>query len=165
MQKIQAVLLHRLISFSTKMLWAACRVVYFGFLRPSEFTVQRQGRYDSSVHLSLSDIALDNRYSSVIQIRLKQSKTDPFRQGVYIYLGKTGQSIFPVSAIVQYLTMRRGAQGPLFILEDGKMLNRQISRRLSTKSFPKQTWLRRKLTIRMINYFLQFIGDKMAQCT
>ena len=140
MQKIQVVLSRRPVSFSTKMLWAACCVAYFGFLRSSEFTVQRQGRYDSSIHLSLSNIALDNRSSlSVVLIRLKQSKTDPFRQGVYIYLGKTGQSICPVSAMVQYLAMRRRAQGPLSSSKTERCSPDKFSRHLSTTSFLKQT--------------------------
>ena len=95
--------------------------------RSSEFTVPQQGGYDHTVHLSLSDIALDSRTSpKTIQVHIKQSKTDPFRQGVNIYLGRTDQEICPVSALVPYLAIRGGKAGPLFILPDGRMLTRFI---------------------------------------
>jgi hypothetical protein len=35
----------------------------------------------------------------VVQVIIKQSKTDPFRQGVNLYLGKRGEKLCPVSAI------------------------------------------------------------------
>ena len=109
------------------MVWAACCLAFFGFLRYSEFTVQQQGCYDSFVYLSMPDVALDSRSSTkTIRIKIKQSKTDPFRQGVHIYLGKIDQDIYPVKAILPYLAIRGGTPGPLFMLEDGRFLTRQI---------------------------------------
>ena len=58
-------------------------------------------------------------------MRIKQSKTDPFRQGVTLFLGKTGLPICPVDAILPYLAVRDNRPGPLFILQDGRMLTRQ----------------------------------------
>lgn len=127
MVRIHAVISSRPNSLFNTMIWAACNLAFFGFLRCSEFTVKQQGGYDSSVHLSAIDIALDSRSSpKVLRVRIKQSKTDPFHQGVYIYLGRTDQDVCPVSAIIPYLIMRGGSPGPLFILEDGRMLTRQI---------------------------------------
>ena len=127
MTKIQSVIARRSTSHFNIMIWAACCLAFFGFLRCSEFTVQRQGSYDSSVHLSMADVALDSRSSpKTIRIKIKQSKTDPFRQGVHIYLGKTDQDICPVRAISLYLAIRGGTPGPLFMLEDGRLLTRQI---------------------------------------
>lgn len=126
MQKIRSVLLTRPQSYSNIMLWAACCLAFFGFLRSSEFTVSQQKSYDESVHLSLSDIALDSRASpKMIRVHIKQSKTDPFRQGVYIYLGKTDKEICPVTAVVPYLAVRGTRPGPLFVFPDGRMLTRQ----------------------------------------
>ena len=67
------------------MLWAACCV---GFLRAGEFTVRSREDFDLASSLTLEDIAV-NRHDnpSVVQIRLKQSKTDPFRHGVDIPWG------------------------------------------------------------------------------
>ena len=64
-----------------KMLWAACCLCFFAFLRAGEMTVPSDKEYDEAVHLSVKDVAVDNsRNPSVMQIRIKQSKTDPFRQ-------------------------------------------------------------------------------------
>ena len=126
MIKIKAVLSARP-SYLNIMLWAACCLAFFGFLRCSEFTVPQQDSYDRTVHLSTSDIAVDNRLSpSTVRVHIKQSKTDPFRQGVHLYLGKTDQDICPVAAILPYLTIRGSTPGPLFRLEDGRMLTRQL---------------------------------------
>ena len=75
-------------SYDHVMIWAACCMA---FLRSSELTVPSQDGYnpDPSVHLSLSDVAVDSRSSpSMIRVRIKQSKTDPFRPGINLYLGK-----------------------------------------------------------------------------
>ena len=108
------------------MLWAACCLAFFGFLRCGEFTVPTQAAYDPEEHLSLPDIAIDNRLSpSVVQVKIKQSKTDPFRQGVQLYLGKTDEDICPITGILPYLAIRGAKPGPLFVLEDGTYLTRQ----------------------------------------
>ena len=87
--------------------WAACALAFFGFLRCGEFTVPSQSEYDPSTHLSLDDIAIDSADSpSVIQVSIKQSKTDPFRKGVQLFLAKTGKNICPITAIIPYLALR-----------------------------------------------------------
>ena len=66
-----------------------------------------QAAYDPEEHLSLPDIAIDSRLSpSVVQVKIKQSKTDPFRQGVHLYLGKTDEDICPITGILPYLAIR-----------------------------------------------------------
>ena len=85
-----------------------------------------QAAYDPEEHLSLPDIAIDNRLSpSVVQVKIKQSKTDPFRQGVQLYLGRTDEDICPITGILPYLAIRGAKPGPLFVLEDGTYLTRQ----------------------------------------
>ena len=79
------------------MLWAACCLCFFGFLRSGEVTVPSLKEYDSEGHLSVGDVALDSqRDPSVVRVHIKQSKTDPFRRGVFIYLGKTENDLCPV---------------------------------------------------------------------
>ena len=71
-----------------------------GFLCSSELTVPSQGTYDPSTHLSVNDVAVDNLSSpTMVQVRIKQSKTDPFCQGVNLYLGKTDTTVCPVTAL------------------------------------------------------------------
>lgn len=81
------------------MLWEAVCFGFFGFLRAGEFTIPAVGAYDPAVHLSLSDLELDSHDKpTLVYLRLKQSKTDPFRKGVNIFLGNTGVAICPVQA-------------------------------------------------------------------
>ena len=113
-------------SYSNIMLWAACCLAFFGFLRVSEFTVPCQGTYDPGTHLSLTDISLDNRDNPrLIAVFIKQSKTDPFRKGVALYLGATNHPVCPVTGVLPYLALRGDQPGPLFLTEDGKGLTRQ----------------------------------------
>ena len=98
------------------MLWAAACTGFFGFLRAGEFTVPSQQAYDPDVHLSLADLAIDSHeHPSVIRLLIKQSKTDPFRQGVEIFLEATNTDICPVRAMVDYLGIRPPTPGPLFL--------------------------------------------------
>ena len=98
----------------------------FGFLRCSEFTVPSVHDYDPSAHLSFKDLSIDSRDSpSVIQLHIKQSKTDPFRKGVRLFLGKTGTDVCPLKAILPYLVVRGTKPGPLFLTADGLPLTRQ----------------------------------------
>ena len=107
------------------MLWAAACVGFFGFLRAGEFTVPSTETYDPEVHLNLADLALDSHVEpTVARIRIKQSKTDPFRQGVDIFLGRTEAAICPVTAIIHYIGIRKPGPGPLFILNSGAPLTR-----------------------------------------
>ena len=120
------------------LLWAACCLAIFGFLRCGEFTVPSQTDYDPDTHLSLTNIALDNKVSpSVIQVKIKQSKTDPFRQGVDIYLGRTGKDICPIQAIVPYLIIRGAQPDPLFVFSDGSYLTRQRFASLITSTLQR----------------------------
>ena len=108
------------------MIWAACCLAFFGFLRVSEFTIPANDQYDESCHLSFNSISVDNRSNpQQLRISIKQSKTDPFRKGVDIFLGTTGDTVCPVKGILPYLAIRGDHKCPLFILEDGRYLTRQ----------------------------------------
>ena len=63
---------------------------------------------------------------TVLQIKIKQSKTDPFRRGVYLYVGRTGSNLCAVAAMLDYLSVRGMSPGPLFRFEDGRVLSRQL---------------------------------------
>ena len=127
MQSMKRLLLQKPPSYDNVLIWAACCLAFFGFLRVSEFTVPAQSQYDPSTHLSISDVSIDNKdHPQLLRIRIKQSKTDPFRQGVDIYLGRTGEGICPIKGILPYLAQRGSHPGPLFLFQDGRMLTRHL---------------------------------------
>ena len=78
---------------NSAILWAAFSTAWFGFLRISEFTFQPSG-FDPSVHLSISDLAMDYHHrTSGMLLLIKASKTDPFHQGVRLFLPRTGGAL------------------------------------------------------------------------
>ena len=111
------------VTFDDKMLWAAACTGFFGFLRAGELTVPSSQAYDPDVHLSLGDLAIDSHDTpSLIRLAIKQSKTDPFRQGVDIYIGSTNGPVCLVKALIEYLWVRPSTQGALFLFESGAPL-------------------------------------------
>ena len=109
----------------TVMLWAACCLGFFGFMRAGEFTVNSTQAFDPTVHLTAADISVNRHQSpSLLCVRLKQSKTDLFRVGVSLFLGRTGRDICPVTAVLAYQAIRLTSQGPLFVFRDGSYLTR-----------------------------------------
>ena len=68
--------------------------------------------------MSFKDIVIDDlKNPSVLQVSIKQSKTDPFRRGVSLYVGRTGMGLCPVAAMLSYLELRGGKPGPLFLFQ------------------------------------------------
>lgn len=104
------------------MLWAACCVGFFGFMRAGEFTCTQGGQ---SPPLTVKDVAVDERANpSMVRIHLMHSKTDPFRHGVDIYLGRTGRDLCPVAALLAFMAVRPAVDGPLFVFANGTPLTR-----------------------------------------
>ena len=76
-------------------------------------------------HLSVDDVQIDKHVNpKVIFLRIKCSKTDPFRQGRTIRLGVSGTEICAVRALLHYLHRRGGDAGPLFRHCNGQPLTR-----------------------------------------
>ena len=108
------------------MLWAAVCLCFFGFLRSGEVVVPSDSGLDASRHLTFADIAVDNKDNpSDLTVTIKQSKTDPFRKGVDIIIGRTSGPLCPVAAILAYMAKRGPGTGPLFRFQDGRPLTRQ----------------------------------------
>ena len=107
--------------------WAACMLGYFGFLRAAEFTVPNLAGFSPAIHLSVADIAVDSHQSpTCLRVRIKASKTDPFRQGCHIHIGLGRAPLCAVHALLAYLSIRGKAPGPLFLLASGQPLSRAI---------------------------------------
>ena len=79
------------------MLWAAACMCFFSFLRSGEVVVPSDSAYDPAVHLSQGDVRVDNTANpQYLEVHLKVSKTDPFRLGVTVYLGRSHAKLCPV---------------------------------------------------------------------
>ena len=123
LHKIHQVLIRNPSNFDNIMLWSTFLFCFFGFLRSGEMTIPDASSYDPSVHLNFNDIAADNPTSpKILQIRIQASKTDPFRQGVNIHIGRTDNSLCPVSA--KYLIVCGTALGLLFHFKDNTPLTK-----------------------------------------
>ena len=114
------------INADKSMLWAAALTCFFSFLRAGEICIPSDNLFDPGALLTLADVAVDQKANpSTICLRIKASKTDPFRQGCEVFMGKTGDELCPVAAILAYLLVRGAVKGPLFQFADGKPLTRE----------------------------------------
>ena len=113
------------VSLNSGMLWAAALVTFFSFCRSGEVTVEDEKKYDVKTHLSFADVAVDSAVlPSVISLNIKYSKTDQGRVGVRVILGRTGDDLCPVSALLSYLSRRGSKPGALFQWQDGTPLSK-----------------------------------------
>ncbi|CAG2204547.1 unnamed protein product [Mytilus edulis] len=113
--------------FTDLMLRTACIVAFYGFLRCGEFTVSKASQFDPHINLCIEDVVF---HSDLVVLKLKQSKTDPFRKGINIQLHKLGQLICPYTILLEYIQIRKefsptNQTDPLFITIDKKPLERQ----------------------------------------
>lgn len=107
------------------MLWAASTLTFFSFCRSGETTIPSGKAFDPTAHLAVGDLSVDNvKAPSHLTMRLKKSKTDPFREGVSITVGATKDSLCPIGAVLAYLAYRGTVPGPLFTWPDGTPLTR-----------------------------------------
>ena len=110
-----------------KMLWAASVLCFFGFMRSGEITVPSEESYEECSHLSVLDVTVDNvSCPSMLRVHLKASKTDPFRAGIDIFVGRAVGPLCPVSAVLDYMVARGPSPGQLFIFQDGRHLTRTL---------------------------------------
>ena len=110
------------------MLWEATTLAFFGFLRVGELTYN--STFDPKLYLHgqrHNFYAKEFTPCQYTLVRLKVSKTDPFRQGQTIVIGKTKSPMCPISAMVAYLNSRplSSDSGPLFTYVSGGLLTRE----------------------------------------
>ena len=112
------------VAHDTCMLWAACCLGFFAFLRAGEFTCSSPSAYVPSM-LSPQDIVINSRANTTfLAVTLRSSKTDVFGAGHTLYIGSTGNCLCPVAAILAYLAIHPPGPGPLFLHESGQPLSR-----------------------------------------
>ena len=126
LRKLREVWLSSPVSRDYRMLWAASLLGFYGFLRAGEFIIPLDKAFDPACHLRMSDITIDSYENpSVLCVTIKKSKTDPFRHGVKLFIGRNLSDLCPVDAMLAYLPQRGNAKGPLFIFESGAPFMRQ----------------------------------------
>ncbi|XP_021365385.1 uncharacterized protein LOC110458130 [Mizuhopecten yessoensis] len=112
-------------SFGNLMLETVCIVAFYGFLRCGDFTVKCY--FDRNINLYVQDLVIADEY---VLLRLRTSKTDPFREGITLKLFKTDNSICPYVACCKYVEARQqqnpSQDDPLFVDENDKVLTRNV---------------------------------------
>ena len=111
---------------TTQMIWAAATIT-FSFCHSGETTVPGEAVYDPEVHLSYSDLTVDNPLAlQAISIKIKPSKTGKCRSGYKGVLGRTDNCLCPVSALLSYLALCGNLTGSLFHWQNNKTLQAQV---------------------------------------
>ena len=88
--------------------------------------VYKRQAYDEGEHLNLSDVSVDSISDpKTFRVKIKASKTDPFHQGVDIFIGRTDNELCPVAAMLAFLAKRGQQEGMLFRFKDGKLLTQE----------------------------------------
>jgi len=75
------------------LLQEAILLPFFWMLRVSEFTCLSRNRFDAEVDLLVSDITFNTK-GTLMFVRIKASKTDPFRVGVTLRRSNVVSSIW-----------------------------------------------------------------------
>ena len=84
-----------------------------------------ESAYDPGAHLTYSDVSIDDPgHPSLMKLRLKASKTDPFQKVVDIVMGRTYNELCPNEAILAFLALRGSKQGFLFTFADGRLFTK-----------------------------------------
>ena len=112
-------------NYDSIMIWAAMTLAFFGFLCLGELTCN--SNFFPEVHLSPEDISFLPSWENPdhLSVHIKISKTDPFRSGQTILIGKTHQPVCPVQAMKAYMSIRHHTPGPLFMYVSGKPLTKE----------------------------------------
>ena len=101
-------------------------MAFFEFMRVREFTIPAEGSYKKTSRQFPADVSVDRRDNPhLLRVTIKHSKSNPFCQGVHIYLGATDRPICPVVSKLKHFAVQGNHRGPLFITEDGSGVTRQ----------------------------------------
>ena len=137
MLTLRAHLAHTFSTHDALALWAAFSSAFFGLLRSSEYSCPSSSTFSAAsllgAHLSF---APDNSAASLF---LPKSKTDRFARGAHISLFAVPSPLCPVSALWHFSRIRRYSAGlPLFTLDDGHFLTRDLVVSVLRSAFPTE---------------------------
>ena len=98
-------------------------MAFYGFLRASELCAKATNFFDPATTLLGTDVVTS---PTTVRLRIKASKTDPFRKGCTVTIGATATSTCPLRAVQNYMVLHRNQpSSPAFMFEDGSYLTRQ----------------------------------------
>ncbi len=107
-------------------IWAAACICFYGFFRAGEITVPSDAAFDPTAHMCFEDVSLDSVVNpQCLTLHLKSSKTDPFRKGVDVAIGRSRGQACPIVALLAFLAKRGNNPGFLFRFADGRLLTKQ----------------------------------------
>ena len=97
--------------------------MFFGFLQAGEAVALKENFY-SSQHLTYKDIIVDNLADPMhMEVNIKQLKTDPFRVGVKVWIGRTRGDLCQVTAVLAYMALC-GPEGSYIPLSEQQPTNK-----------------------------------------
>ena len=65
------------------LIWAACSIGFFAFMRSGEIMVPERSHFNPEIHLMPKDISVDNVHNPAVP------KIDQARQGIDLFVGRT----------------------------------------------------------------------------
>ncbi len=60
----------------------------------------------------------------MVRFHLKKSKCDQFGQGIDVVVGRSGNELCPVAAVLGYIAVRGAAPGPFFLDADSRIVTK-----------------------------------------
>jgi hypothetical protein len=107
-------------------IWAIAATAFFGFFRLGELLPTSLSAFHPAKSLAWGDVAVDNQAKpTMIQLHLKTSKCDQYGSGSDIVVGRTGNSLCPVTALMQYIDLRGNQAGPFFLDASHAVITKQ----------------------------------------
>ena len=102
-------------NYDNIVMWAA---YCLAFLRSGEITVPTMAAFNLEQHLTPKDLVVDDlAHPTVLQVKIKSSKTDQPRIGIDLYIGATNCDLCPVAVMLSFLVVRGFDPGPLFKMQ------------------------------------------------
>jgi integrase len=111
------------------MMRAALSLGVYLLLRVSEFVhPTMKAKHKKKRHLSLRDVTFypNFKHAKMMDVRIRASKTDPYRNGQTLRTMANGSATCPVRLMKEWIGVRgwKNPKGPLFSLRGGKNLTR-----------------------------------------
>ena len=93
--------------YTNILIWAACYLAFFSFLRISEFMISSDNSYDNVCPLFPAYVSVDDcNNPQLLRVKSSSQKTDHFQRGLDLYFGATDTTLCSIKAILPYLALR-----------------------------------------------------------